>query len=294
MCFAGNPEFHARTAATDPKEGSMKTYSPLVVPDRTRQLVAAGFLPGDAHPAPPGVLIAQVGGIIENSAFDADRGYGTGYILSLHIAVDRPAFAIWEWKLELPWENPQFQWLPEPQGRVFPDNMYQVPGCAGLKFPRDEVINHRRVLQRGRGLDGLLLGFGFESIPNSYRQGASIDASSVLLDEMGREFSIPVQFWANRMAKIDRKNKPKQPRKGRCSIVKQVRLSMRAQGCNPILNQLGRLQRRRQELLLSRRIDVHISRCRRWRGDMHRTTAGLRVCYAHHFERRARDRWRLG
>ena len=185
----------------------MRTYSSLVVPELTRQLVAAGFLLEDAHPAPPRVLIAQVGGVFENSAFDAHRGYGTGYSLSLHIAVDRAAFAIWEWKLDLPWEDPQFQWLPEPQGSVFPVNMYQVPGCEGLKFPRDEVINHRRVLRRGHGLDGLLLGFGFESIPNSYRHGASIDANLVLIDEMGRKFSTPVQFWANRMAKIDRKNK---------------------------------------------------------------------------------------
>jgi hypothetical protein len=152
-------------------------------------------------------LIAQVGGVFENSAFDAQRGYGTGYSLSLHIAVDRPAFAIWEWKLDLPWEDPQFQWLPEPQGSVFPVNMYQVPGCEGLKFPRDEVINHRRVLRRGHALEGLLLGFGFASIPNSYRHGASIDANLVLIDEMGRTFSTPVQFWANRTAKIDRKNK---------------------------------------------------------------------------------------
>jgi hypothetical protein len=193
----------------------MKTYSPLVVPDLTRQLVAAGFLAEDAHPAPPRVLIAQVGGVLENSAFDADRGYGTGYSLSLHLAVDLPALTIWGWKLDLPWEDPQFQWLPEPQGSVFPVNMYQVPGCEGLKFPRDEVINHRRVLRRGYGLEGLLLGFGFASIPDSYRHGADIDANLVLIDEMRREFSTPVQFWANRMAKIDGKNKANQPRKGR-------------------------------------------------------------------------------
>ncbi len=45
------------------------------------------------------------------------------------------------------------------------------------------------------------------SIPGSYRHGASIDTNLVLIDEMGREFSTPVQFWANRMAKTDRKNK---------------------------------------------------------------------------------------
>jgi len=104
-------------------------------------LVAAGFLPGDAHPAPPGVLITQVGSVFENSAFEADRGNGTGYSLSMHVAVDLPALAIWEWRIDLPWEDRQFQWLPEPQGSSFPVNMYQVPGCEGLKFPRDEVIN---------------------------------------------------------------------------------------------------------------------------------------------------------
>jgi hypothetical protein len=193
----------------------MKTYSSLVASDLTRQLVAAGFLTEDAqdaaitHPAPPGLLICQVGGIVESSAFDLDCGSGTGYSLSLHIAVDLPTFAIWEWRLDLPWEDPQFQWLPDPPGRVFPDNMYQVPGCPGLKFPRDVVLNHRRVLRRGYGLDGLLLGFGFESIPDSYHHGANIDASLVLIDEMGRGFSTPVQLWANRMAKIDRKRTKK-------------------------------------------------------------------------------------
>jgi hypothetical protein len=71
------------------------------------------------------------------------------------------------------------------------------------------VINHRRVLHRGHGLDGPLLGFGFESIPDSYRHGANIDASLVLIDEMGRAFSTPVELWANRMAKIDRGRKEK-------------------------------------------------------------------------------------
>jgi len=193
----------------------MKTYSTLVVADLTRQLVDAGHLSGGAQPAPPGVVITQVGGILENSAFDANRGYGTGFSLSLHIAVDLPPLTISEWRLVLPWEDPQFQWLPEPQGSVFPVNMYQVPGCEGLKFPKNEVINHRRLLQRGRGLEGLLLGFGFVSIPDSYRHGASIDASLVLIDDRGREFSTPVQFWANRMAEIDRKNKANQPRTGR-------------------------------------------------------------------------------
>ena len=190
----------------------MRTYSRLGGQDLTRQLVAGGFLAGDAQdsaiidPAQPGLFISQDGNIFQNSASDCDSGYGTLYSLALHLAVDVPEMAIWGWRLDLPWEDRQFQWLAEPQGHEFPENMYQF---ADLKFSRDEVLNHRRRLQRGRGLDGLLLGFGFESIPDSYRHGAEIDASLVLIDDMGREFSKRVQLWANRMARIDRR----QPKK---------------------------------------------------------------------------------
>jgi hypothetical protein len=186
----------------------MKTYSRLFAPDLTHQLEAAGVLTGDAedaaitHPAPSGLLVSQVGGFADSSAFDLDCG-GTGYILSLHVAVDLPAFGILGWRLDLPWEDPQIQWLPDPPGCAFPDNMYQFPGCPCLKLPRDEVINHRRVVQRGHSLNGQLLGWGFESIPDFFHHGATIDASLVLIDEMWRGFSTPVQLWANRSAKID-------------------------------------------------------------------------------------------
>jgi hypothetical protein len=195
----------------------MKTYSRLHIPSLTRQLVVAGFLAGDAQdaastfPAPGGVLVSQDGGIVENSAFDLDCGYGTGFMLSLHIAVDLPAFAIWKWQLDLPWNDLQIQWLPDPLGIVY-DDMYQIPGWD-VRFARSEVINHRRALRRGHGLDGLLLGFSFESIPALYQHGANIDASLVLISEMGRDFSTPVQLWANRIAKIDRKQ-AKANRKG--------------------------------------------------------------------------------
>jgi hypothetical protein len=196
----------------------MKTYSRLGASDLTRQLVTGGFLAGEAqdaafiHPAPPGLLISQDVDMMASSAFDLDCCPGTGYNLFLHIAVDLPRFAIWEWMLDLPWKDPQIQWLPDPTGHTFPNNMYQFPGCPDLKFPRDEVINHRRMIRRGRPLDGMLLGYGFESIPDSYRHGANIDASLVLIDEMGRGFSTPVKLWINRRAKIDRKRTKKTTR----------------------------------------------------------------------------------
>lgn len=198
----------------------MKNFSNRVIPDLTRQLVAAGVLTedvedyGNTHPAPPGLLISQVGGVVESTAFDLDGGYGTGFILPVHVAVDLAAFKFLGWKLDLPWEDPQFQWLTDPSEYTSSDEMYQFPSCQRLKYPRDEVINHCRLLQRGRSLGGLLLGFGFESIPDSYHHGATIDASLVLIDEMRRGFSTPVQLWADRSAKLNRQRRKKATRSG--------------------------------------------------------------------------------
>jgi hypothetical protein len=182
----------------------MKTYSRKVAPDLTSQLEAAGVLTADAqdgtgiHPAPPGLLISQVG----------------GYALPLHVAVDLPEFRILGWELDLPWEDTQFQLLADPREYMSKDDMYQIPSYPRLRYPRDEVLNHRRVLQRGHALDGQLLAYSFESIPDSYRHGATIDASLVLIDEMSRGFSTRVQLWVNRSAKIDQRRRKKSTRPG--------------------------------------------------------------------------------
>lgn len=192
----------------------MKMYSRLLLPELTDQLKAARILgaeTGDGantRPAPPGLLVCQVGGVADTTAFDLPCG-GTGFILWVHVAVDMPAFRILSWELVLPWEDAQFQWLADPSERVPSDGMYQVPGCVGLKYPRDQVLNHRRTLKRGHSLDGLLLGLGFESIPARYRHGTTIDASLVLIDEMGRGFSSPVQLWTDRSATISHQRRLK-------------------------------------------------------------------------------------
>jgi hypothetical protein len=185
----------------------MNRYSNIDLQDMTRQLVVAGFLPVYAqdaaitHPAPDWLLISQVGG---DSVFDLDGGGGTGCILDLHVAVDRPAFSIWRWELDLLWKDPKFQWVPEPQGGKYPDNMYRIPGCQALEYSRNRVINHRRKLGRGNCLDGLLLGFSFVSIPDFYHHGASIDARLVLVDEMENSYSKQIQLYVDRSAKFDR------------------------------------------------------------------------------------------
>lgn len=201
------------------KEDYMKRYSNIVAPDLVRRLVATGFLPVDAQdaaitqPAPPGLHIDQVGGLVESSIFDLKCGSGTGCILPLYIAVDLNIFSIWRWELDLPWKDPKFQFLPEPQGHRFPDNMYKFPGCENLMYPRDQVINHQRELKPGRILEGLLLGFSFESIPDSYHHRSTIHARLVLIDGKEHSFSTPIQLWADRSVKFDRQRSKKNTKK---------------------------------------------------------------------------------
>lgn len=195
----------------------MKPYSRNLAPDLIRKLEDAGVItedPAITHPTSPGLQICQVGGVVESSAFDLDGGHGTGFMLALHVAVALPTFRIWGWRLDLPWEELQIQWLMDPREQVPPDEMYQVPGRAGLRIPRDEVINHHRLLRPGYSLDGWLIGWGFESIPDTYGHAEIIKASLVLVDEMGRDFPTPVELWADRWAKINRQKRKKSTRPG--------------------------------------------------------------------------------
>jgi len=195
----------------------MKTYSRLATPELTRQLIASGALgrhvQDDATAqSAPGVLISQEGtGVHESCVFDLDCGYGTGYMVSLHVAVDLPVLEIWEWRLNLPWEDPQFQWLSEPPRSGSANNIYEFPDHQ--TYPGDAVLNHRRVVHRGRSLDGFLLGFGFESIPDCFSHRQFIPASIVLIDGMRHQFPASVQLWVNRAATIDRKRTNKNTRR---------------------------------------------------------------------------------
>jgi hypothetical protein len=198
----------------------MKMYSRLSGPILTHQLEVAGVLTGDPNqagstqPSPPGVLIRQFGGVPESRVFDLDCGNGTGITINLRIAVDGRPLKILGWRLDFPWMDFQFQWLTDPSENDSSNGLYQFPGCPTLKYPRDNVLNHRRLVRPAHGLDGALLGYSFESIPDSYGHGEMIDASLVLIDEMDRECPTQVRLWADRSAKFNRQVGKKATRPG--------------------------------------------------------------------------------
>jgi hypothetical protein len=197
----------------------MKPYSNIVFPDLTRRLVATGILPVYAqdaaitHPAPDWLQISQEGGFLENRIFELDHSSGTGCILSLSLAVERSAFSIWGWELDLPWKDHNFQLLSDPQGRESPDYIYKIPDSQSESYSRDLVINDCSQLLRGHPLEGFLLGFSLQPIPASDHQGKRIDARLVIIDEMRRSYFTTVQLYVDRSAKFDRQRGKEKIRK---------------------------------------------------------------------------------
>lgn len=66
----------------------------------------------------------------------------TGYILDVYIVPNVPwPFEIARATLQLPWDDPNFQWIRDPRENGAQYEVYSLPGTS-LYYPRDEVINH--------------------------------------------------------------------------------------------------------------------------------------------------------
>ena len=123
-------------------------------------------------------------------------------------------------KLQLPWEDPWFQWLPDPgtqghkakkaQGKRLrrkqaqPTPQYFFPSLDGLEYSRDQVLNHY-LAENGKltqkPLRGLLLAIGTR-MPFGLHHGSPLEANLVLRDVEGIAHRGAVTFWVDRWAVI--------------------------------------------------------------------------------------------
>ena len=181
----------------------MKNRSFAVSEDLVQRLVAAGcpvFAGRDFEKAAAAVshrlLILQDGSLLDSRAIETDCG-GTAFTIGVYVSCDLPRITIYRWEVELPWEDPQFLWLTDPGESKFSPSVYTLTGTSE-RFPRELVLNHRSSVTRGRTLCGLLLGFGFERIPDRYRHGNSIEVRLSLVDHMGRSFPSSFSLWVDR------------------------------------------------------------------------------------------------
>ena len=120
-----------------------------------------------------------------------DCSGGTAFILSLSITINLPKFAISAFGLEPPWKNDSFCWLEDPLQIDGTSRCYRFGSRDLPEFDRRQVINHRanatRIFSSGESLKGFLLGYGFDSIPEQFRQGTMIPAFVIIYNQFGHE-----------------------------------------------------------------------------------------------------------
>jgi hypothetical protein len=166
-----------------------------------------------ASSPPSKIRIGCIGGVSETSAFDLDPA-GTGFMLSLSLTILRKPFAIAGFGLALPWMRTPVIWLSDPADDDGPHNTYRFPGRHSPEFPREVAINHianaQRNLSPGRCIEGLLLGYGLDSIPAYFQHGGDVVGNLVVIDQFGERHSAEISFWIDRSAKIS-SNKRSRP-----------------------------------------------------------------------------------
>jgi hypothetical protein len=198
------------------------TRSRAELAESLKKLAEAGCLVdpsvADTKAQDDDVEINQVG---ESLVFDLPYG-GTGYIFDLEIInqTSKPIYCSELPEPRLQWEDPFFDWLPDPKERPrrvsyfrrgrnghrelvhAVSDSYCFFGGTQLEYPREEVLNHillkRRILSPGRPLRGLLLARGV-TMPVELQHGKRIETTFSLISSKHVEYTASVLLGIDRM-----------------------------------------------------------------------------------------------
>jgi hypothetical protein len=108
---------------------------------------------------------------------------------------------ICDWDLDLPGMESQVLWLDDPYAQIPAMDLYRIPGASHEEFTRDAVINHHRILRNGDVVEGFLLGYWMEPLPEIYTQGISVKTTLSLFDHNYHFFSTQVELWIDRKSR---------------------------------------------------------------------------------------------
>jgi hypothetical protein len=135
-----------------------------------------------------------VGGYVENLVLD--KGPLTDYVIAFSVGTDLPrGIIISEWSFKGPWGH-EICWDYEPFGMLPPNRKNSY---AHLFKPRLlAVLNERRLLARGRPVEGLLCGRASQPIPEGIEPLKPIDGTLSLTDDTGRTTSRRMSLTVDR------------------------------------------------------------------------------------------------
>lgn len=210
-----------------------KTQESVRLGARLRALAAAGSTVDCSVAGNPEenaeVEICQVGGVYESMVFELPHGR-TGYILDVEI-INQTSKTIYssETELRMPWEDPLFAWLPDPEetgrtisyfvGKKWRRERVEVASesycfSSTLDYPRELVLNHILLkgcsLQPGCPLTGLLLATG-GPMPHYLRHGQWLEPTLTLIASDHREYTAQIRLWTERL-EVKQKRATRTPR----------------------------------------------------------------------------------
>jgi hypothetical protein len=157
--------------------------------------------------------IRQVGDQYSDRIVTMVDGSLTYYSVEVAITNDSPqaTIVIAYYDIELPWNEPNLDPLPDPEDMDKPVEFYKFPTEFSLhtnmyvELHRRKVLNHQR-FQRGRlapgdAFRGSFLAKGEMPIPTDFRTGVKegadrfIEAKIVVQDTTGREYKAPIYLF---------------------------------------------------------------------------------------------------
>jgi len=148
------------------------------------------------------VQITQCGSVYGASIFELKDGRA-GCVFDVEIVneTSRPIYCS-EIELQMAEQDSNFEWLPDPQEHHCDFHHYSFPGKGAPEFPRDQVLNHvllseRGVLQPHVPYRGWLLGVG-GLMPKHLRHGEQAEGTLVIIASDRTEYSEKIFLFAER------------------------------------------------------------------------------------------------
>ena len=170
--------------------------------ERGRRLVAAGcpldyleLLPGKSDPHRKRLYVRELGGYVENRVIDFGAG-SFGYVIAVAVGTDLSGgIVISDWSFVAPWDH-YISWDYEPCDVVPKRDHCIYNGLFNSRL--SSVINDRRLLARGRPVEGLLCGCAFEPIPESVASGETVHGKLTLTDDAGSTVALRITLTVDR------------------------------------------------------------------------------------------------